>query len=367
MLRSVKLSLSSLTATKSATVGAVLRECRAAASFYCSSLWREPGKLDAETLKRYSTGRLRYDQRSSCLRMALATVAATRSAARTLGTSCSVPQVTGAIRLSCNCAKVEVFSGEGFDYAIKLTNLMGGKPVVLPLRSHRVLKKWLAMPGAYLKNGCTLHENYVVLCIEIPDLPEKEHGKDIGLDTGYRKMATTSDGFSPSFYGIGFRDLCKKVSNKKPGGRGKAQALAARDQYLNSELKKIPWQDVRKLAVEDLSGLRDRMQRKGKNTKKQRKTMAPWTYRQVLNRVEQLAQEHRVRLVYVDPRNTSRRCPACGLVAKENRVKEDFRCVACNHSGDADYIGATNILARMTGNWQDDMVPASSNHQGLGA
>ena len=91
--------------------------------------------------------------------------------------------------------------------------------------------------------------------------------------------------------------------------------------------------------------------------------MAPWTYRQVLNRIEQLAPENRVRLVYVDPRNTSRRCPACGWVAKENRVKEEFCCVRCHYSADADFVGATNILARMTGNWQDDMVPASSKKE----
>ena len=50
-------------------------------------------------------------------------------------------------------------------------------------------------------------------------------------------------------------------------------------------------------------------------------------------------------LVLVDPRNTSRRCPACGHTVAENRRKSRFRCVACGHEADADLNAALNILA----------------------
>lgn len=47
----------------------------------------------------------------------------------------------------------------------------------------------------------------------------------------------------------------------------------------------------------------------------------------------------------VDPRNTSRRCPACGHTAKENRLtQEKFHCVACGHRSHADTVGALNVL-----------------------
>ncbi|MFD0273225.1 RNA-guided endonuclease InsQ/TnpB family protein [Kitasatospora sp. NPDC127111] len=47
----------------------------------------------------------------------------------------------------------------------------------------------------------------------------------------------------------------------------------------------------------------------------------------------------------VDPRNTSRRCPACGHTAKENRPTQDtFHCVACGHRAHADTVGAVNVL-----------------------
>ncbi|MET8240675.1 zinc ribbon domain-containing protein, partial [Streptomyces sp. NPDC005078] len=47
----------------------------------------------------------------------------------------------------------------------------------------------------------------------------------------------------------------------------------------------------------------------------------------------------------VDPRNTSRRCPACPHTAKENRpTQEKFHCTACGHTAHADTVGALNVL-----------------------
>ncbi|MGW7337025.1 RNA-guided endonuclease InsQ/TnpB family protein [Streptomyces sp. NPDC054808] len=51
--------------------------------------------------------------------------------------------------------------------------------------------------------------------------------------------------------------------------------------------------------------------------------------------------------VSVDPRNTSRTCPRCGHVAKENRVTQArFQCTTCGFAANADHVGATNVLNR---------------------
>lgn len=48
----------------------------------------------------------------------------------------------------------------------------------------------------------------------------------------------------------------------------------------------------------------------------------------------------------VNPRNTSRTCPCCGLVSAENRkTQAQFHCVACGFEENADLVGALNILA----------------------
>lgn len=50
-------------------------------------------------------------------------------------------------------------------------------------------------------------------------------------------------------------------------------------------------------------------------------------------------------VIGVDPRNTSRTCPECGHVAKENRpTQEKFHCQSCGHQAHADTVGALNVL-----------------------
>ncbi|WIM84519.1 transposase [Gallibacterium anatis] len=52
-------------------------------------------------------------------------------------------------------------------------------------------------------------------------------------------------------------------------------------------------------------------------------------------------------LVAVPPQNSSRTCPCCGHVAKENRqTQADFECVECGYTENADVVGALNVLAR---------------------
>jgi putative transposase len=49
----------------------------------------------------------------------------------------------------------------------------------------------------------------------------------------------------------------------------------------------------------------------------------------------------------VDARNTSRTCPSCGNVAKENRATQaKFECVRCGFAANADHVGAMNVLNR---------------------
>ncbi|WP_405976264.1 transposase [Streptomyces sp. NBC_00988] len=53
------------------------------------------------------------------------------------------------------------------------------------------------------------------------------------------------------------------------------------------------------------------------------------------------------KLIPVDPRNTSRTCPACGHVSGENRpTQEKFECTQCGHTDNADQVGALNVAIR---------------------
>jgi len=61
-----------------------------------------------------------------------------------------------------------------------------------------------------------------------------------------------------------------------------------------------------------------------------------------------------VSLVRVNPSYTSQRCPICGFTEKENRKAEVFKCLRCGYVGDADHVGALNILSQF---YEESEVP----------
>jgi putative transposase len=52
-------------------------------------------------------------------------------------------------------------------------------------------------------------------------------------------------------------------------------------------------------------------------------------------------------LLAVPPHNTSRTCPCCGYISKDNRqTQAKFLCVDCDYENNADVVGAINVLER---------------------
>lgn len=99
------------------------------------------------------------------------------------------------------------------------------------------------------------------------------------------------------------------------------------------------------IALEDLTHIRQRV----KASKEQRKRLHNWAFGQLRAFVEYKAKRVGISCVTVDPRNTSRTCPACGHVAKGNRkTQSEFRCLACGHEANADENAAGNISRRAT-------------------
>ena len=350
MIRAVKVRLEA-TAAKQLRINALISEMRSAVNFYCASLWKTPGKLDAATLRRFLGGSLGYRQRQTALKIALETVVATRKAAKATGNRTSVPVVRGALRLSTLVANVEK-GKRSFDYVVKISGFSKGNPITIPFKSHKRLNHWLSKPGAKILGGCQISESGCSVWVEVPKQEPRISGAVLGVDIGMNKLIARSDG---EFAGTECRMVLNRVRRCRPGSQGRRKAARARTNFINRTLKTLPWESMRVLAMEQLQDMK-RGKRPGRG-KTFRKAVAPWVYREVLNRAAMLAQENRVRLELVDPRNTSRECPRCGKVAKENRAGEKFRCVSCNYSADADYIGARNILARTAGYCREPMVP----------
>lgn len=96
--------------------------------------------------------------------------------------------------------------------------------------------------------------------------------------------------------------------------------------------------------MEDLSGLRKRDL--GEGNERKRLMWVPSKLREMLS---YKVKEYGINLVFVNPRNTSRRCSSCGYVDKDNRQSQaKFLCQHCGEEMNADYNAAKNI-ASMTG------------------
>ena len=355
MIRTVKFSTKNITETKQLRINALKRELYSTTNKFIKELWGDnSGKLDKATMNRVDAGSLSYRHKSNCLKQAIETIIFTKKAAKIKRKRVNRPVLRGALDLSSLVCKVERFKKDGFDFAIKVSGLVKRKPIIIPVKSHSRANYWLNMPGAVIKQGCILGDGWVAIAIEIPDGDMKTEGSELGVDVGMNKLMACSDG---TFLGTGIKAICQKVRRKKPGSKAKQRACSERKCCINKAVKELPWNEMKLIAIENLKGIKTGKQKnRGKNF---RKAMSPWTARQVEARVVQLAEQNRVRVNAVDPRNTSRHCPLCGSTDKANRNGEKFMCVGCNYTADSDFVGSTNILARANGNWREPMVPVS--------
>ena len=79
----------------------------------------------------------------------------------------------------------------------------------------------------------------------------------------------------------------------------------------------------------------------------QRRRQHSWAFYPLRTFIEYTAKLAGVLAVFVDPRNTSRRCPHCRVIDQRNRPNQaSFRCIGCGFAGPADTIAAGNIARR---------------------
>jgi IS605 OrfB family transposase len=109
------------------------------------------------------------------------------------------------------------------------------------------------------------------------------------------------------------------------------------------------------IALEELTGIRERTTVR----KSQRRQQSSWAFHDLRQKIEYKARLAGVPVVLVDPRNTSRTCPACGCVDKANRPHQStFLCVGCGYFAPADSNAAVNIGRRAAVN--QPYIPTTS-------
>jgi putative transposase len=188
--------------------------------------------------------------------------------------------------------------------------------------------------------------------------PPTDDAEDvIGIDLGVVNLAVDSDGNRHSGAHVNslrqrHRRLRAKLSRKyTPSARRRLNRRRRKERrfatWVNHNLSKRIVAEAqrtkRAIALEELKGIRTRIRAR----KPQRATLHSWSFHQLRSFIEYKAKMAGVRVIFVDPRNTSRTCPCCGHCAKENRPDQaTFRCQRCGLAGLADLIAALNIRVR---------------------
>ena len=176
----------------------------------------------------------------------------------------------------------------------------------------------------------------------------------LGIDLGVTNIASDSDGThhsSRTLNHVRYRHRRLRTKLQKLGtkaARRRLQQLAGQERRfardvnhtISKRIVATAKRTKRANALEDLKGIRTRVRAR----RPQRAQLHRWSFFQLRAFLAYKAQRDGIPVVLVHPRNTSRRCPACGHTATANRPNQaTFRCVSCGGAGHADTIAAENI------------------------
>lgn len=198
---------------------------------------------------------------------------------------------------------------------------------------------------------------YLAVVVDVTEPPTNEPEDWLGVDMGIVNLAADSDGDTHSGGHVNIlrkRHAKLRARLQAKGTKSAKRLLKKRrrkerrfvrniNHVISKRLVAKAKDTGRGIALEDLKGIRERITVR----KAQRRVQHSWAFHQLRSFVQYKAQLAGVSVVLVNPRNTSRTCPACGHVAKANRPSQAlFRCVECGFAGPADTIAARNIAGR---------------------
>jgi len=213
--------------------------------------------------------------------------------------------------------------------------------LAIPLKRNEHFNKWNSK--GKLAKSIIVTDKYIQFSFEV-EQAKKAEGSIIGLDPGAKHLLTTDEG---THYGNEMWDLLLKLRRKKTHSKQWSKTKEEIKEYVDRSCKSLPYNELRKLVLEDNKNIKKNSKVRGRLTKNMRSFLNGWVIGRIDSRIEQLCQENGVSLARVPAYNNSIMCPACGCVEKANRAsQETFRCIKCGHVDNADKIGSLNSLAR---------------------
>lgn len=223
-------------------------------------------------------------------------------------------------------------------------------PFVCGPRQRELLKTQRGESDLILFKG----DFYLLATCDVDEPTPKDIEDVLGVDLGIVNIAVDSDGQRYSGAHLNNlrrrrrkqRKILTKVGTKSAKRRlkklsGKERRFATNINHtISRQIVKKAKDTNRAIAMEDLSGIRDRVTVR----KSQRDNLHSWAFFQLRQFTEYKARLEGVPKLPIDPRNSSRECAVCGYVDKRNRKSQSvFLCIACLHADNAD-SNASKVL-----------------------
>ncbi|MCQ2159720.1 MAG: transposase [Bacteroidales bacterium] len=203
------------------------------------------------------------------------------------------------------------------------------------------------------KGRCFLHIP-VTRSVDIPD----EMTRVVGIDRGIRKPVVAYDGRKTTFVQgssiktrhARFLALRRELQQRRtPSARHRLKTIGRRENRwmcdVNHRISKAladsnPAGTL--FVLEDLGGIRGATERV---RTKDRYVSVSWSYYDLEQKLMYKASLAGQKVVKVDPRYTSQRCPVCGVIDSHSRDKSNhvYKCSHCGYRSDDDRIGAMNL------------------------
>jgi len=138
------------------------------------------------------------------------------------------------------------------------------------------------------------------------------------------------------------RELLKRLSGKEKRFQGLVNHTISHRLISRAKLHN------QAIALEDLTGIRERTNQQPRS-KKERRLSNSWAFYQLRQFLVYKAIKHSVKVLFVEPRYTSQTCHNCNHIhpthGKSYRSGKEFTCGHCGWTGDADLNGSKNIAA----------------------
>jgi len=194
---------------------------------------------------------------------------------------------------------------------------------------------------------------YLAAVVDTPEATPDDPTGTLGVDLGVVNLAVDSDGqfFSGKKVDIVRERIDTLKATLQSVGTKSAKRhlkkLSGKERRFRSSVNHIISKQIvskakdthRQIALENLGGIGETTVRHS-----QRRRHKSWAFSQLRQFIEYKAKIAGVLVQLVDPRNTSRTCPACSFVSKSNRKSQsEFLCQQCGFASNADIVGATNV------------------------